>query len=693
MNKAESKLVLELRAENAKFQKDMEEANRKLEKFGQTAERQTKQVANGFKEMDVASRKANHAIGVSSNKMNAFGVQMQDVIVQAQMGTSPFTILAQQGSQLAGVFGPTGALIGGVIALGAALGGILWRSMDAASAKAEEMRAELDKLYETTERAKMTALRDQIDAQESALKSLREQAKATSADMQRFGEAVQSPILRDTNMKGYMAALEQYADITEQIMRGEATLAKLKGKPEPGVPQSIEEQRKYYADLWKLEQEGQAFIDDLVKEALDGRAKMDKEAQDALLKQAREFNQQLAAIQSGQIRQEGPESQENALFAKNMEALQAAANSKLRLEFDVNALIQAERARHAAALSDISSKAIEEEMKLEGQRVDFIESMVKETLDARRKYEEDLQALLNEYDPLAREKSVHEARMAMLQNEHNQRLMTEANFNAAIEKERIRHERAMSQAKIEEMQASGEHIGALMAKYRFDAEHSAAFFSEVMANSIDGFVQNFSNGMAQAIVYGEDLRDAFDQAGKMLISSIISGMIQMGIQVLMNKAMSSAALAAATAEQIAAMAAISAAAAPAAAGVSLATVGANSGPAMAGIASTYSLSSSLALIGMAHDGIASVPREGTWLLDKGERVLSADHNERFVKAMEGESRGGVSVTNVFQVSAGVAGTVRAEIEKTLPAIQRMSVAAFESALRSGGSTSRAAGVR
>lgn len=42
----------------------------------------------------------------------------------------------------------------------------------------------------------------------------------------------------------------------------------------------------------------------------------------------------------------------------------------------------------------------------------------------------------------------------------------------------------------------------------------------------------------------------------------------------------------------------------------------------------------LGLAGMAHDGIANVPREGTWLLDKGERVFSADQNERIIQAVQ-----------------------------------------------------------
>lgn len=36
--------------------------------------------------------------------------------------------------------------------------------------------------------------------------------------------------------------------------------------------------------------------------------------------------------------------------------------------------------------------------------------------------------------------------------------------------------------------------------------------------------------------------------------------------------------------------------------------------------------SSLSLAGMAHDGIDNVPKEGTWLLDKGERVVDSRTN-------------------------------------------------------------------
>ena len=59
------------------------------------------------------------------------GWQLQDVAVQAQMGTSAFVIFSQQGSQLAAAFGPTGAFVGALIAVGGALGGVAYKAYTA----------------------------------------------------------------------------------------------------------------------------------------------------------------------------------------------------------------------------------------------------------------------------------------------------------------------------------------------------------------------------------------------------------------------------------------------------------------------------------------------------------------------------------------------------------------------------------
>ena len=57
----------------------------------------------------------------SAYRAGMVGQQMQDIAVQLQGGTSPLVVMAQQGSQLASIFGPQGMLIGGAIAVGGAL--------------------------------------------------------------------------------------------------------------------------------------------------------------------------------------------------------------------------------------------------------------------------------------------------------------------------------------------------------------------------------------------------------------------------------------------------------------------------------------------------------------------------------------------------------------------------------------------
>lgn len=59
------------------------------------------------------------------------------------------------------------------------------------------------------------------------------------------------------------------------------------------------------------------------------------------------------------------------------------------------------------------------------------------------------------------------------------------------------------------------------------------------------------------------------------------------------------------------------------------------------------------LTGMAHDGIASVPEEGTWLLNKGERVLNDKDNKAFTNFINQGGGGGNVEINVTVTDSGV----------------------------------------
>ncbi|ENU1914355.1 tail protein (tape measure) [Klebsiella pneumoniae] len=64
------------------------------------------------------------------SSMQQAGYQVQDFIIQVQGGQSALVAFAQQGSQLAGAFGPGGAIVGSVIALSSVLGGVLITSLN-----------------------------------------------------------------------------------------------------------------------------------------------------------------------------------------------------------------------------------------------------------------------------------------------------------------------------------------------------------------------------------------------------------------------------------------------------------------------------------------------------------------------------------------------------------------------------------
>ena len=87
------------------------------------------------------------------------GYQVGDFAVQVQGGTSALTAFTQQGSQLLGIFGPWGAVMGAVLAVGAPLAGVIW-GMVGASDNATESAGKLTD--------KLKTLRESIEAVRSA---------------------------------------------------------------------------------------------------------------------------------------------------------------------------------------------------------------------------------------------------------------------------------------------------------------------------------------------------------------------------------------------------------------------------------------------------------------------------------------------------------------------------------------------
>ena len=91
----------------------------------------TKTAANATNQYGVYASGAGKKLNTMNMRIQQGGYQLQDFFVQMQSGTSFFTAFAQQGSQFAGVFGPTGAVLGAVIAIGSAIAAIGYNSYNA----------------------------------------------------------------------------------------------------------------------------------------------------------------------------------------------------------------------------------------------------------------------------------------------------------------------------------------------------------------------------------------------------------------------------------------------------------------------------------------------------------------------------------------------------------------------------------
>lgn len=147
--------------------------------------------------------------------MQQAGYQVQDFIVQVQGGQSALVAFAQQGSQLAGAFGPGGAVVGAIIALSSVLAGVLITSlnggknaMDALKSAAETMDkvitisqngvAALSDKYAAlaqTNIAVATLMKKQAELElQAALSNVSKEVQKASSDFISFGDSLMSSL-------------------------------------------------------------------------------------------------------------------------------------------------------------------------------------------------------------------------------------------------------------------------------------------------------------------------------------------------------------------------------------------------------------------------------------------------------------------------------------------------------------------
>ena len=83
--------------------------------------------------------------------LGQMGHQVQDIAVQLQMGQNALLVFGQQGSQIASLMGPNGAIIGALLAVGAALGTTFLPALFDSGKAAEELAEKIEQAASKTE--------------------------------------------------------------------------------------------------------------------------------------------------------------------------------------------------------------------------------------------------------------------------------------------------------------------------------------------------------------------------------------------------------------------------------------------------------------------------------------------------------------------------------------------------------------
>ncbi|EIY4987305.1 phage tape measure protein [Klebsiella pneumoniae] len=124
----------------------------------------------------------------------------------------------------------------------------------------------------------------------------------------------------------------------------------------------------------------------------------------------------------------------------------------------------------------------------------------------------------------------------------------------------------------------------------------------MLTSAVDAFSGNASNAITGLLTGTMSAQEAMRSLGNTILNSVINSVVQVGVEALKNYILGQTLGAASVATSVGLAATTASAWAPAAAMASLASFGANAGPAAAGISSTVGLASGLALAGGRKNG-------------------------------------------------------------------------------------------
>nr|HCI8775934.1 tape measure protein [Klebsiella pneumoniae] len=311
-----------------------------------------------------------------------------------------------------------------------------------------------------------------------------------------------------------------------------------------------------------------------------------------------------------------PEQAENKSYAESMQNLKAALNAgKIDLQ-EYNAATEQMEQQHQANLAKIRSQQV-----------------VNPTQQA-----------LAEVDPVQQLANQHAQELALIQQFEQQGVLA--------------HENALALKNAADRKYEQQRIAA-----QWEILNQQSLGYNMLTSAVDAFSGNASNAITGLLTGTMSAQEAMRSLGNTILNSVINSIVQVGVEALKNYILGQTLGAASVATSVGLAATTASAWAPAAAMASLASFGANAGPASAGISSTVGLANGLALAGARYNGgpvsaggLYQVGEKGKpeiYQASTGKQYMIPGDNGKVISNKDMQSGGGVSVqVNVINQSTG-----------------------------------------
>lgn len=311
-----------------------------------------------------------------------------------------------------------------------------------------------------------------------------------------------------------------------------------------------------------------------------------------------------------------PETRENASYQQDMKDLKTALDGKRITQQQYDQTSEQLEAQHQANLAKIRSQQV-----------------VNPTQQA-----------LAEVDPVQQLANQHAQELALIQQFEQQGV--------------IAHENALALKNAADRQYEQQRIAA---QWEILSQQSVGY--NALTSAVDSFGGNASNILTGLATKTMTLEEAGASLGRTMLNSVVNSFAQMGVEALKNYILGQTLGAASVATSVGLAATTASAWAPAAAMASLASFGANAGPAAAGITSTVGLASGLALAGARYNGgpvsaggLYQVGEKGKpeiYQASTGKQYMIPGDNGKVISNKDMQSGGGISVqVNVINQSTG-----------------------------------------